>query len=105
MAPWTCFDVGGWDGIPGYLPEFLACTDALTVGLGYRQRIPFVSDAIGMDTYTIAQLRAGNGYDGFIEYSEKREGSPKQTDVSVLYPGLPPGKYCSNADSFGCPAN
>ena len=71
MAPWTCFDVGGWDGIPGYLPEFLACTDALTVVLGYRQRIPFVSDAIGMDTYTIAQLRAGNGYDGFIGCSEK----------------------------------
>ena len=64
-APWTCFDVGGWDGIPGYLAEFLACTDAMTVGLGYRHRIPLISDAIGMDTYAIAQFRAGNGYDGF----------------------------------------
>ena len=65
VAPWNCFDIGGWDGIPGYLPEFLACTDALMVGGGYRQRIPFVSDAIGMDTYTIVQFRAGNGYAGF----------------------------------------
>jgi len=64
-APWTCFDVGGWDGIPGYLAEFLACTDAMTVGVGYRHRIPFISEAIGMDTYAIAQFRAGNGYDGF----------------------------------------
>jgi hypothetical protein len=69
--------VGGWDGIPGYLPEFLACTDALTVGVGYRHRIPVLSEAIGMDTYAIAQFRAGNGYDGF----------PGWDDISVRFGG------------------
>ena len=64
-APWTCFDIGGWDGIPGYLPEFLACSDALMAGLGYQQRLSEVSEALNMDTYLIGQFRAGNGYTEF----------------------------------------
>ncbi len=64
-APWTCFDIGGWDGIPGYLPEFLACSDALMAGIGYQQRLAEVSEALNMDTYLIGQFRAGNGYTVF----------------------------------------
>lgn len=64
-TPWVLFDVGGWDGVPGYLPEALTSRDAVLAGIGLRQRFGFISEAIGMDTYLVGRFRLGNGWDVF----------------------------------------
>lgn len=70
VSPDLMFDAGGWEAIPGYLPEKLTGTDTLVLGAGYRQRIPALSQAIGMDSYVIGMFRAGNSYDGIPSAEE-----------------------------------
>ena len=65
LYPDFLLDVGGWEGIPGYMPGVLPGTHALLIGAGYRHRLPSVSRTIGMDSFLIAGIRAGNGYTGF----------------------------------------
>ena len=76
-TPWVLFDIGGWDGIPGYLPESLTFRDAVLAGIGFRQRFGFISDAIGMGMYVVGRFRMGNGWEVF----------PAPQDISFRFGG------------------
>ncbi len=69
------FDIGGWDGIPGYLFDHMIVDDAFLLGLQYQQRFGDFSDILGLDFYGIGQIRVGNGWDDF----------PDPADFSVKY--------------------
>ena len=68
------FDIGGWDGIPGYLTSRNVYNDALMIGVAYQHRFKTISEVIGADIYGITQFRLGNGWDEF-------PGSPDEIDL------------------------
>jgi len=70
VSPRNYFDLGGWDGLPGLISEDQLRSDVLLAGVGYRQRMPLVSKAIGMDSYYMGHVRLGTGYDDFPGWSQ-----------------------------------
>ncbi len=64
------FDIGGWDGIPGYLTSKEIYDDVFLIGAAYQHRFETLSQVLGVDIYGITEFKVGNGWDDFPEFEE-----------------------------------
>ncbi|MCF7942408.1 MAG: patatin-like phospholipase family protein [Spirochaetia bacterium] len=58
------FDLGGWDGVPGYLPDHQVVDDIAMTGVQYQYRFDSLSEQLGIDIYGLGQARAGVTWEG-----------------------------------------
>jgi hypothetical protein len=61
------FDIGGWDGIPGYLPRTEIFKDMYLAGICLNHRFEYVSSILGVDVYGLTSFRVGKGFESFFQ--------------------------------------
>ena len=59
---WNQFDLGGWDGVPGYVPRKTVHRDMIRSGVCFYHRFSAISGILGMDVFAVGQVRAGIGW-------------------------------------------
>jgi NTE family protein len=61
------FDIGGWDGIPGYLPRDEIFKDMYLAGICFNHRFEYVSSILGVDVYGLTSFRVGKGFESVFQ--------------------------------------
>lgn len=61
------FDIGGWDGIPGYLPRREIYKDIYLAGISFHHRFEYISSILGIDVYGLSSFRIGKGFENVIQ--------------------------------------
>jgi NTE family protein len=61
------FDIGGWDGIPGYMPKSVINNDIFLAGLSFSHRFGEVSKILGFDVYALSSIKIGKSWENVFE--------------------------------------
>lgn len=71
------FDIGGWDGVPGYLPDYRIRDHVIMLGSSYQHRFEDLSETLGVDCFAVGQLRGSMDWENglFVEEPDLSYGA------------------------------